>query len=172
MLTPKQEKWVNHLSNDSKIVVVPFDPTCQEKFEKIKLKIQSKLGISVSVEHHGASSLGISGQDEIDVYVPVSPSDYDYFVAQLGKLFGEPKSHYPLERTRFKTYEDRKHIDVFVINKESTGWLNGLKFEKHLKTHSEDLEKYRILKEANSGLSSQEYYRRKIEFINSILNNQ
>ncbi|MEX1063742.1 MAG: GrpB family protein [Candidatus Paceibacterota bacterium] len=169
MLSKEQEKWVNHLSNDSKIRIVPFDPTSQERFERLESKIRLKLGGSVRVEHHGASSLGISGQDEIDVYLPVPPSHFDELVAMMTELFGEPRSCYPLERVRFKTYEDEKRIDLFVINEESSGWLNGLRFEEHLKSHPKALEEYRELKESCDGLGTQEYYRRKIEFINSIL---
>lgn len=169
MLTENQEIWINHLLNDSKIKIVPFDPTSQEKFEKIKSKIQSKLGKSVCVEHRGASSLGISGQDEIDVYIPVSSKRYDNFVALVTKLFGEPRSHYHLRRTRFRVYEGGKCIDLFVINKESFDWINGLKFEDYLKNHPKALEKYKKLKEAGNGLGTQEYYRRKTGFINSIL---
>ena len=65
MLSQKQKEWVDHLSNDSKVKIVPFDPSSREKFEKIKIIIQSKLGKETKVEHRGASSFGISGQDEI-----------------------------------------------------------------------------------------------------------
>ena len=107
---------------------MPFDPTAQEKFEKIKAIIQSKLGTSVMVEHHGATSLGISGQDEIDIYLPVSPHAFNESVVLLTGLFGEPRSNYALQRARFVTSEAGKHIDVFVINKEHPTWLDGIKF--------------------------------------------
>lgn len=169
MLTQDQEKWVNHLSNDSKIKIVPFDPTAQEKFEKIKIAIHSKLGESVTVEHHGATSLGISGQDEIDIYVPVLAHHFDEILERLKGLFGEPRSNYALERARFVTSEAGKHIDVFVVNQEHHSWLDALKFENYLRVHPKALEEYRKLKESGHGLSTREYYRRKIEFINSIL---
>ncbi len=44
-----------------------------------------------------------------------------------------------------------------------------LKFENYLKEHPQALEEYRKLKELGDGLSTREYYRRKIEFINDIL---
>lgn len=170
MLTTDQEKWINHLSNNpGEIRIVPFDPSSQEKFEKIKKFIQSKLGESVRVEHRGASSLGISGQDEIDVYIPVPPNQFDRFVNMVAELFGEPRSKYPLERARFRASESGKKIDLFVINEESPGWINGLNFDNYLKDHPETLEEYKKMKEAGNGLSTQEYYRRKNEFINKIL---
>lgn len=170
MLTKKQEKWVAHLSNDSKIKIVPFDQSAQEKFEKIKSIIQSKLGKSARIEHHGATGLGISGQDEIDIYVPVPPYLFDSFMSPLTELFNEPRSHYPMERARFTTSIDGKRVDVFLINEAYSGWLESLKFEKYLMEHPRALLNYERLKESCNGMGTQEYYTRKIEFINDVLN--
>jgi GrpB-like predicted nucleotidyltransferase (UPF0157 family) len=169
MLSDEQQKWINHLSDTGTIKIIPFDSTCEDKFQKIKERIQKYLGEEISVEHCGASALGISGQDEIDTYIPVSSQDFDTYVHLLKKLFGEPKSCYPLERARFVTEEEGKHIDVFVINKEGDGWKNSVIFHRYLRSHSEALEGYRILKENLAGKSAREYYREKILFINEIL---
>jgi GrpB-like predicted nucleotidyltransferase (UPF0157 family) len=169
MLTKEQEKWVNHLSNDSKIKIIPFNPSCQEKFEKVKKIIQSKLGETIKVKHRGASSLGISGQDEIDVYVPVPANNFNNFINPLTELFGNPKSHYPLERVRFVTFESGKHVDIFLVNKEHKSWSDSLKFEKYLRSSPETLEEYRKLKESGNGLGTREYYQKKIEFFNDVL---
>jgi GrpB-like predicted nucleotidyltransferase (UPF0157 family) len=169
MLREDQKKWIDHLSGDSKIKIVPFDSSSQEKFEKVKLLIQSKLGNEVQVEHRGATSFGISGQDEIDIYIPVSPDKFNEYLDPLTELFGEPQSYYALERAKFVTSEAGKHVDVFLMNRECRGWIDGIKFENYLKEHSQALEEYRKLKESGDGLSTREYYRRKIEFINDIL---
>ncbi len=65
--------------------------------------------------------------------------------------------------------EDGKRIDIYLINKDAPSYLNGVRFENRLKSHPDDLDRYKILKEEGSGLSVREYYRRKIEFINEIL---
>lgn len=172
MLTDKDIAWINHLSDTDVIKILPFDPSCIDKFEKIKTKIQSSLGEDVTVLHRGASGLQISGQDEIDVYVPVPSASFNTFLASLSKIFGKPKSHYPMERARFKVPNDGKRVDVFLINEDHSGWLNSVKFENHLKSNKEALEQYRLLKESCDGLSQREYYRRKIEFINDILSKE
>ncbi|MCR4275541.1 MAG: GrpB family protein [Candidatus Wolfebacteria bacterium] len=169
MLTLEQEKWIAHLSDENKIIIVPFDPTAEEKFQKVKQRINDSIGREVPVEHRGATSLGISGQDEIDVYIPIPSARFNSLVDPLKNIFGEPKSLYPLERARFVTEENGKHIDVFLINEEHDGWKNAVKFEEYLRSHPEALEKYRQLKEDGNGLSVREYYRRKTEFINEIL---
>lgn len=169
MLTADQQKWINHLSGTDKITVFPFDSTAEEKFRIVKHQIQLALGINTKVEHHGATSLGISGQDEVDVYVPVQCAQFDDFLAQLEKLFGKPQSLYTRQRARFVTTVNGKHIDVFLINDKSVGWLNCNKFEMYLKSHPVDLETYCQMKEEGSGLNVREYYRRKTEFINEIV---
>jgi GrpB-like predicted nucleotidyltransferase (UPF0157 family) len=169
MLTPDQEKWIAHLSDKDHITIIPYDATAKDKFEAVKKKIQTALGKDTRVEHRGATSLCISGQDEIDVYVPVPKSQFNSMLAPLTAAFGNPHSHYPLERARFVTFEEGKHIDIFLINEACKGWIDGLKFEDYLKSHTTALDQYRILKERGQGLSTREYYRRKIEFINEIL---
>lgn len=169
MLTPEQEKWIAHLSDDNTISIIPFDTAAEEKFKKVKRRIQDVLGGDLSVEHHGATSLGISGQDEIDVYIPIPSDRFNPLIGQLRTLFGDPRSLYPLERARFVTEEGRKHIDVFLINKERDGWSNMIKFEAYLRAHPEVLEEYQKLKESGNGVCVREYYRKKTEFINEIL---
>ena len=169
MLTPDQEKWIAHLSDQDRITILPFDPSAPLKFESVKQKIQAVLGSEARVEHRGATSLGISGQDEIDVYLPVPQDQFNALLAPLTAAFGRTRSHYPLERARFVTIEAGKHVDIFLINASSRGWLDGVQFEAYLKSHPAALERYCLLKEAGAGLSTRAYYRRKIEFINEIL---
>lgn len=169
MLSKKQQDWLNHLSSEKKINILPFDSRVNEIFLKVKDKIQNNLGKDARVEHRGASILGISGQDEIDVYVPVPPSEFDSYIPKMSKAFGEPRSLYPLERVRFSEEIDGKKIDLFLINEEHDDWINGCKFENFLKSHPKDLEKYRKLKEEMNGFSVKDYNTRKNEFINMIL---
>ncbi len=166
MLNSEQQKWIDHLSDESKIEVVPFDPTSQAKFEKVRSIIINKFGQTIQLEHRGASSLCISGQNEIDTYIPVDIRFFDIYITKLTKVFGKPRKIYIGDRAHFIAWEDSKRVDIYLINKKSPSYLNGVKFENHLKSHSDDLEKYRILKEEGNGLSVREYYRRKIEFIN------
>ena len=169
MLTPDQEKWIAHLSDQDQVVILPFDPSTPQKFEAVKRKIQAVLGPQTRVDHRGATHLGISGQDEIDIYIPVPEDKFEDLIVPLAAAFGGPRSHYPRERTRFVTVEAGKHVDIFLINADSPGWLNAVRFEDYLKSHPEALERYRMLKEAGHGLSTRGYYRQKIEFINHVL---
>ena len=92
MLTPDQETWINQLSDQEMIVIQPYDPTAPEKFASVKRKIQAALGPEAVVVHRGATSLGISGQDEIDVYVPVPPEQFDAIIPVMMAAFGHPRN--------------------------------------------------------------------------------
>jgi GrpB-like predicted nucleotidyltransferase (UPF0157 family) len=169
MLTSEQRIWLDHLSNTDKVSIVPFDPSCRDKFLQVKNKIQGILGKRQKVEHRGASSLKISGQDEIDVYVPVPKKRFDKAVKEISAVFGQARSLYPFKRARFATFVNQKHVDVFVVNQEDGGWKNSEAFHKYLLRHQKTLVAYRELKENAAGKSVREYYRIKIEFINRVL---
>ena len=167
MITPEQEKWIQHLSGRV-ISMYPYDPRSEELFQKIKRKIQDILGLDIEVEHVGASSLGISGQDEIDVSIVVDKEKFQEYVPKLEVVFGPVASDYP-DRKRFEVREEGKKIDLKIVDRNHPNYLDGKKFEKYLRNHPESLGEYRILKEECSGKTNQEYYRKKIEFINSII---
>ena len=169
MLTEEQEEWINHLSDTDHVSVVPFDQHCEAEFTKIKKAIQDVVGNQQAVLHRGASALGISGQDEIDVYVPVGEEDFDNTAKALARAFGEPQSHYPQKRARFSVRLEGKRIDIFVINKHDDDWKNSERFYYFLQSHKDVLEAYRKLKEDAAGQSVRDYYRTKIIFINDVL---
>ncbi len=169
MITEKQQKWLDHLRTDDEVVIKPYDPKSLEIFEKVKIRALFTLDGMCDVLHRGASYLGISGQDEIDVYVPVLPKEFDQTVFKMIEAFGQPRSLYPLVRARFPIEGYGKHIDVFVINKEDAGWVDSEIFTSYLLKHPKTLEAYRKLKEDGNGLSTRKYYTRKTEFINDVI---
>lgn len=168
MLTPEQEKWVSHLNTEGVVQIFPYDERAPEKFEQIKSQIQSVLG-DVEVLHRGASGLGISGQKEIDVYIPLTSEQIEEYTPKMEEVFGKPKSVYPLERTKFLSKIDGTTIEIMLTNKDHDSWINGERFFNYLSENAEELEQYKKLKEECTGLNCQQYYRKKIEFINEVL---
>ena len=170
MLTPAQQKWVDHLSDTDKIEIFPYDPKAPEKFEQIKSEVQPVIGTEFEVLHRGASAMGISGQKEIDVYIPMPADRIEELASKMEVVFGKPKSVYPKERTKFYGRIDGTRIEIMLTNQNHQSWIDGEKHFNYLKQNPEALEQYRKLKEDGNGVSVREYYRRKIEFINEILN--
>jgi len=168
MLTPDQEQWIDSLSTERIISIVPYDPKTEELFNKVKNKITDLLGPEVLVEHTGASSLVISGQDEIDVAIVADREKFNEYIPKLETIFGEVRSRYE-DRARFEVKEEGKKIDLKIVDASHQNYLEGKLFESYLKDHPEDLDRYRTLKEEGDGLTVKEYYQRKTEFINEIL---
>jgi GrpB-like predicted nucleotidyltransferase (UPF0157 family) len=168
MLTPEQEIWIESLSSERKISIVPYDTRTEDLFEKVKNKIQNVLGLEIQICHVGASSFGISGQDEIDVQVPVAKEKFSECISLLEGIFGQVRKVYTT-RARFEVREDEKKIDFALVDANSEDWLNHVKFQNYMKSHPQDLERYRILKEKSNGMIVKDYYRKKTEFINEIL---
>lgn len=170
MLTENQKRWIGNLRDDDEVKIYPFDKISEEKFKKVKAEILERILREIDVEHRGSTSLGIAGQNEIDMYIPLSPEEFcnGEFVSELTALYGPPKSIHKT-RTRFQTIEDGKKIDIFLIDEESSEWLDGLKFEDYLKNHEEALREYEELKYRCDGLSTRKFYEKKVAFINDIL---
>ncbi len=170
MLTKRQKEWINLLPDDDRVEILPFDETSQEIFEKVKEEIRANLGKETKVEQRGSTSLGIAGQNEIDIYVPVPPSVFyaKTLVPELTKIYGPPKSIHKT-RIRFQSIDGGKKIDIFLIDEESAEWIDGIKFEDYLKTHNEALDEYKRLKYMCNGLSTRKFYEKKVAFINDIL---
>jgi len=171
MLIPSQEKWLAQLNDTDSMDIYPYDPKCPEIFEKFKKFVKSKIKGDLKIIHYGASSLGISGQDEIDVYILVSPEDFEDMVSKVCAIFGETQSLGENKRARYKVIFKGKKIDLFVSNEEHEEWQNNVKFNSYLRENLEALEEYKMIKENLSGKSTREYYRAKVEFINKILEN-
>lgn len=169
MLTEADINWLKRLSNSNKVKIVPYNPKVKKVFEKQKKEILDILGTSVQVLHLGATSMGISGQGEIDLAISVSLDRFGEFIEKLKKVYGEPASFSPNNRVRFNHKIDDINIEIVIVNQNSEGWRKNLAFDKYLKTHPEELESYRKLKEDSNGMGIKEYYRRKMEFINNIL---
>ncbi len=168
MLTPEQEKWIEGLSSERRVSILPYDTRTEELFEKVKNKIKNVLGSKIEVWHIGASSFGISGQDEIDIQVPVDKEKFSEYITALEKVFGKVRKVYPT-RARFEVSEDGKKIDFAITDVNSEDWLNHVRFQNYMNNHPEDLRRYRILKEESNGMIVKDYYRKKTEFINEIL---
>lgn len=169
MITPEQQQWLDHLSDTDTVQVVPYDTNAPRKFSQIKQRLRESLGDEFEIVHRGASALGISGQGELDVYIPTLPEAFVPTIELVAKKLGRPRSVYPFQRARFVTAVERTKVEVFVINVQSQDWIDGLYFETFLKNHPTYLEDYRLLKEEAAGQSTREYYRRKLEFINDIV---
>lgn len=169
MTTKKQEEWLNHLTDDDHVIIVPFNPNVKKIFKDVKQQLQAILGKQVEIVHRGASSMGISGQGDIDIYIPVEAQFFNNYLSKLVEALGKPGSLYPLERARWVKKIEGVRVETFLMNNEHPAWITSTIFEAYLRTHPISLTKYEKIKQDAEGKSTREYYRVKIEFINKIL---
>lgn len=169
MLTEEQEEWISHLNDEKKVEIFPYNPKTKAVFFKMKEEIKRCLG-NREILHCGSTALGIPGQGEIDLYIPVFENEFDYYLDKLIGHFGKAGSIYPLKRARFVKYLEDTKIEIFLMNKETDDWKNHIIFENYLSSNSDSLEEYKKIKEDSRELSIQKYYRKKLEFINKIIN--
>lgn len=163
MLTKDEEDFLNKIPADKKVHVYPFGPKVAKVVEDL---IQSINNIypDLEVKHMGASALGISGQNDIDIYALSHHSDFGKYLPGLINLFGEPlhkhetfiewkfnENNYPIEL--YLTKPPERHIRVFEM----------LKNNKNL------LKEYEDLKTSMNGKSFKEYQEKKYGFYHKIL---
>lgn len=169
MLSSEQKKWLSKLSDIKTISVIPYNPKNRLVFNKIKKDLIDNIG-DIRVSLRGSTFLGISGQGEVDLYIPVAKKDFNIYLKKLINYLGDPGSIYDLRRVRFVKYIDNIKIEIFLINKNSRDWINGCKFENFLKHSTKYLDEYERIKKKYDGFSVRQYYTAKIKFINKILN--
>lgn len=168
MLTKEQEKWLSHLGDENKIDIIPYNPKTKAVFKIIKKDLIKLLG-KTRISHRGSTALKISGQGEIDLYIPATKKNFNIYLDKLIKYLGQPGGLYPLERVRFVKYIDGIKIEIFLINKNNSGWKNCIRFERYLKKNPKSLCEYERLKTIIRGVSTRKYYTVKTKFINKIL---
>lgn len=168
MITKEQKKWLNHLGDENKIDIIPYNPKTKDVFKIIKKDLIKILG-KTRISHRGSTALKISGQGEIDLYIPATKKFFNIYLGKLIKYLGQPGSLYPLERVRFVKYIDDIKIEIFLINKNNSGWKNCIRFERYLKKNPKSLREYERLKNRICGVSTRKYYTVKTKFINKIL---
>jgi GrpB-like predicted nucleotidyltransferase (UPF0157 family) len=167
MLTSAQIQWLNKLSNKKIVHIHPYDPKIKDTFEKQKEKLVKLLG-KVPIYHRGASSLEISGKNDIDIYIPVPEDQFDTLLDKLQTKYemGSMSIH---NRARFNTILDRIDIEIFLVNELSKDWTDNILFWEFLKNNPAILKKYEKIKAEAEGKSLREYYTIKTEFINEVM---
>lgn len=168
MLTSDQKAWLNHLNDTDSVRVSGFNPSVKDAFKKIKAELMAIVG-DAPILHRGSTSLGIAGQGEIDLYIPVAKKNFNITLKKLESHLGKPGSIYEMRRVRFVKYIDGIKVEIFLINRNLPDWTNCLKFERYLRQHPADLIAYEKLKIKNAGKSTKIYYTEKNKFINKIL---
>lgn len=141
-----------------KVVVVPYDIEWKSDFQKIKAELDRSIGdLIIGIEHVGSTAVeGLSAKPCIDIDIIIK--DYSVFEAIVKKL---EKIGYVHEgdlgikdREAFK-YFNKPHLKshhLYVCPQYSKELKRHITFRDYLRTHSEAVKKYSLVKETAAKL--------------------
>lgn len=167
MFTEDELDFISKIPADKKACIYPFDPKVVRVAEDLIQSINNVFP-DLDVKHMGASALGISGQNDIDIYAFSNPVDFDKFLPGLAKLFGEPlHKHETFIEWKFK--KDGSDIEFYLTSKDSETMQKQIRVFETLKNNRELLKEYEKLKESMNGKSFRRYQEKKYVFYHKIL---
>src|SRR4051812_41510271 len=114
MLTEGQKNYLEKLSIErahNPISIRPFDTRIPALAENVINQICEMLP-QADVRFMGASALGISGQNDIDIYILCFESNREESASQLSKIFGEIKNK------KWNWFRDGIEISVYLSDPE------------------------------------------------------
>lgn len=167
MLTSDEIDYLNKIPADKKVSIRPFNSKVSSIAESI---VRSVVQIypGLEVKHMGASSLGISGQNDVDVYAFSDPEYFDKYLPGLNKIFGKPPhKHETFCEWKFK--KDKLDVEFYLTEKNSKTMQKQIKIFEILKDNIDLLKEYEDLKSSMNGKSFKEYQKKKYEFYHKIL---
>jgi GrpB-like predicted nucleotidyltransferase (UPF0157 family) len=166
MLTTDEKDFLSKIPADKKVNIYPFDPNVAKIAGEI-IKSIHNIYSGLEVKHMGASALGISGQNDADIYAFADSSEFDKFLPGLIKLFGKPlHQHETFREWKFK----REGIDIefYLTAKDSETMQKQIKVFEILKNNKDLLKEYENLKSSMNGKSYRQYQEKKYEFYHLI----
>jgi GrpB-like predicted nucleotidyltransferase (UPF0157 family) len=165
MFTPDEKDYLSKIT-DKTVRVFPYNPEVGKIAEEL---IQSVNDIypDLEVQHMGASALGISGQNDIDIYSFSDPKDFNKYLPGLIKLFGEPlHKHETFCEWKFK--KDGFDIEFYLAARDSETMQKQIKVFEILRDNPDLLRQYEELKSSMNGKSFRQYQEKKYEFYHKI----
>ena len=165
MLTDGQKNYLSKLSPEqaSRIVVIkPYDPQLSVIADAVITKIKKQIP-DADIRYMGASALGISGQNDVDIYVICPKSLKEEYLGGLAPLFGEQI------KNKWHWFDGCYEVSVYLSDPEDHKFKEQLDIFSLFKTDPEVLREYEQLKTSMNGKTYKEYQIGKYEFYNRVL---
>lgn len=167
MLTNDEESFLKTISVSQKVSIKPFDNKITEISEEIISKIKKAFS-DLEVLHLGASGLGISGQNDIDIYALSNPKNFNKYLPELIKIFGKPlHKHEKSIEWKFKRFGF--DVEFYLTDPKSPSMQRQIQIYNILKSNKKLLKEYENLKLSFNGKNFRDYQKAKYEFYNRIL---
>lgn len=166
MLTLDEERYLQGLPPEESnriIHIQPYNPAIEGIAKAIMQKLRQRLPADTDIRFMGASALGISGQNDIDIYVLVPDSEHSVYLAKLETILGKQVNH------KWSWDEQGYEVSVYLADPASPSQKRQLDMHAALQNSPELLHEYEQLKSAMNGKTYIEYQTAKYEFYNKVL---
>ena len=137
----------------ARVVVVPYDNSWNEAFEKIKKEIETALGdLITGVEHVGSTSVaGLSAKPCIDIDVVIEDySVFDDVVQKLADIGYIHEGDLGINGREAFKYSDKPHLQahhLYVCPKDSKELFRHITFRDFLRSDAEAAQQYGLAKQ-------------------------
>lgn len=171
MLTPNEIHFLDNLPPEvakKKITISPYSDKIREAADGVISPI-STVFPELIIKFMGASGLGISGQNDIDIYALVSASKFPTYVSQIEELLGKHTGESP-GSIAWKFPRDGYDVEFYLTDPASPSMQRQLAVSEILKNNPKLLLEYKELKERLNGSTFREYQEHKYSFYHRILN--
>ena len=168
MLTEDQQKYLNSIPEDKRITVFDFDPAVKTASDKVIARIQAWQP-NWDVCSMGSSELGIAGQNDIDMNIPIHSDEAMNYLPTLEQLFGPPRQRKRLP-IKWIFEQDGFEVELYLTDKTTETFQEHLMVFELLKNQPELRARYETIKKSADGGSFRDYMKKKYEFFNEILN--
>lgn len=170
VLTKDDLDYLARIPDGKRAVIKPFDPKAKKLGEEVIKKIRRTLPY-LEVKFMGSMMLGISGQQDIDIYVISKARDFARHIPALTKLFGKP-NHIYKDYISWDVEKDGHLIDLYLMDPQRPSMIKQLKIYETLKKNKKLLAEYEKMKEKMKGKPLRKYQQRKLEFFNNVVGPQ
>ena len=170
VLSDVELNFLSHLPPEKAnriIIINPFTQKIQDTASDIMSQIKEFLP-QLEVKFMGASGLGISGQNDIDLYILSKPEDFSQYQPLLVQVFGEPANTHP-DSIAWKFIQNNFDIELYLTDPTTTMMVRQIKVFETLKSNPQLLAEYAKLKENLNGTTFVEYQKHKYNFYHRIL---
>lgn len=168
MIKESQENYLASLPDGKVIEVKPFDPRAQEAGKKILTEIHEALP-DLPLQFGGAAALGIAGQNDIDILMLSTPSEFDQYLETLEKMFGAPARIGKSGSRKWEFKKDGFDVELYLTDKDSDGAKEQVRIFQLLSQNKELRDEYEKVKLPYGPIDFKEYMRKKYEFFNRVL---
>ena len=167
MLTQAQQKYLLTIPKEKTVTIYPFTKELEQAADELIATVQRAVP-DLTVQHLGASALGLSGQGDLDIYTFCDPAAFNVYLPRLIETFGEPEKR---GKTSIKWAFEKNGfpVELYLTDPSSDAMQEQIKTFELLRDNEQLRSEYEALKEKMNGRPFRQYQVAKYEFYNRLL---